>query len=230
MSSTKQILTPAMQTCLCQIVKVSAIDDTKKDRKIRKKICKANDVNYKEFENRYDKFKSKGGMVSCPITRPSSSSEKHKTRDRSGSGNYSSITSKGKSNSVKKMKKKKYLNGSSNSNRKSSTPSSSSKHNNHNSSSGSGSSRKKSKSSIDDIFSGLSDKKKKRKREEEKSLLKEKSAKLKKKNLYAEGRSKMMPLRVDEDSGFNVYSEDALNLNKVSGGTPLCPFDCYCCF
>ena len=50
MSSTKQILTPDMQTCLCQIVKVSAIDDTKKDRKIRKKICKANDVNYKEFE------------------------------------------------------------------------------------------------------------------------------------------------------------------------------------
>ena len=64
---------------------MSAIDDTKKDRKIRKKICKSYNVDFREFEDRYNnKFKSKGGLVTCPATRPSSSSEKDKRR-RSGS-------------------------------------------------------------------------------------------------------------------------------------------------
>ena len=215
MSPRKRILTQAMETCLKEIVKVSACDDTKKDRKMRKKICKANNVNFAEFENRYNKFKSKGGLVSCPITRPSSSSEKHKHGERSGSSNSNKQS---RSSNNNKMIKKHSLTSSLNKNKSRS------------SSLTSGANTKKTKSSIDDIFSGLSDKKKKRKRDEEKTLSKERNAKQKKKSLYKEERSKMMPLRVDEDSGFNVYSEAALNLNKVSGGTPLCPFDCDCCF
>ena len=212
MPSVKKVMTPAMESCLSKIVSMSAIDDTKKDRKIRKKICKSYNVDFHEFEDRYNKFKSKGGLVTCPATRPSSSSEKDKRR-RSGSRTGE------KNASDTKLKR----HGQSSSQRSNSTPPSSagktsSKHK-----------KKKRKGSIDDIFSGLSDKKKKRKRDEEKLLLKEKSAKLKKKKMRDE-RCKMVPLRIDEDTGFNVYSEESLNLNRVSGGTPLCPFDCDCCF
>lgn len=35
--------------------------------------------------------------------------------------------------------------------------------------------------------------------------------------------------RVDRDSGFNVYKAHHLGLGR-GGGTPLCPFDCKCCF
>lgn len=37
------------------------------------------------------------------------------------------------------------------------------------------------------------------------------------------------PIGYDEESGMKVYREDQLNLGK-GGNTPLCPFDCDCCF
>ena len=40
-----------------------------------------------------------------------------------------------------------------------------------------------------------------------------------------------LPLRlqVDQTSGYNVYKAHALGLGR-GGGTPLCPFDCKCCY
>ena len=35
--------------------------------------------------------------------------------------------------------------------------------------------------------------------------------------------------RFDRESGFNVYKAHHLGLGH-GGGTPLCPFDCMCCF
>ncbi|KAG2368284.1 hypothetical protein BDR07DRAFT_1391649 [Suillus spraguei] len=32
------------------------------------------------------------------------------------------------------------------------------------------------------------------------------------------------------DDGFNIYKEDELGISNVGGDTPLCPFDCECCF
>ncbi|EKM60950.1 uncharacterized protein PHACADRAFT_24178 [Phanerochaete carnosa HHB-10118-sp] len=37
------------------------------------------------------------------------------------------------------------------------------------------------------------------------------------------------PRRKTED-GFLIFKEDELGINAESGGTPLCPFDCQCCF
>lgn len=37
------------------------------------------------------------------------------------------------------------------------------------------------------------------------------------------------PIGYDEESGMKIYREDQLNLGK-GGNTPLCPFDCDCCF
>ena len=100
MPSVKKVMTPAMESCLSKIVSMSAIDDTKKDRKIRKKICKSYNVDFHEFEDRYNKFKSKGGLVTCPATRPSSSSEKDKRRrssSRTGEKNGSDVKLKKRS-------------------------------------------------------------------------------------------------------------------------------------
>ncbi|KAI0004166.1 hypothetical protein BJV74DRAFT_809509 [Russula compacta] len=32
------------------------------------------------------------------------------------------------------------------------------------------------------------------------------------------------------DEGFAIYKEDELGIKAEAGGTPLCPFDCNCCF
>ncbi|KAI0307971.1 hypothetical protein B0F90DRAFT_1678964 [Multifurca ochricompacta] len=37
------------------------------------------------------------------------------------------------------------------------------------------------------------------------------------------------PRRKTEE-GFSIYKEDELGINAETGGTPLCPFDCNCCF
>lgn len=37
------------------------------------------------------------------------------------------------------------------------------------------------------------------------------------------------PIRIDKETGMKVYREDQLNLGK-GGDTPLCPFDCDCCY
>ena len=38
-----------------------------------------------------------------------------------------------------------------------------------------------------------------------------------------------LTLQVDQTSGYNVYKAHALGLGR-GGGTPLCPFDCKCCY
>lgn len=32
------------------------------------------------------------------------------------------------------------------------------------------------------------------------------------------------------EEGYAIYGEDELKLNSTGGDTPLCPFDCDCCF
>ncbi|KAG1885746.1 hypothetical protein F4604DRAFT_121232 [Suillus subluteus] len=32
------------------------------------------------------------------------------------------------------------------------------------------------------------------------------------------------------DDGFDIYKEDELGISNTGGDTPLCPFDCECCF
>lgn len=44
------------------------------------------------------------------------------------------------------------------------------------------------------------------------------------------GSDSPVPLRIDPDSGFPVYSIEQLKIGKGSGSTELCPFDCKCCF
>ncbi|WVZ26137.1 hypothetical protein V8G54_004681 [Vigna mungo] len=103
---------------------------------------------------------------------------------------------------------------------------------------------KKACNEIDEIFAG-----KKRKKSEmkntgksdgvNKSTDKTKEKKKKKKNVkrktdgsdhgeFADRPS--APKRKTED-GFTIYTEDELGINKAdAGNTPLCPFDCSCCF
>jgi hypothetical protein len=38
------------------------------------------------------------------------------------------------------------------------------------------------------------------------------------------------PLRVDPSTGMPIYSADALKIGQGKGDTPLCPFDCECCY
>lgn len=81
---------------------------------------------------------------------------------------------------------------------------------------------------IDDIFGSYQAKKKERVEAKEKAEAK----KARRDRMEAEERAKVLvPLRVDPDTGFNVYSEAQLGIDYSRGGdTPLCPFDCQCCF
>ncbi|QCD84373.1 uncharacterized protein C6G9.01c [Vigna unguiculata] len=101
---------------------------------------------------------------------------------------------------------------------------------------------KKTCNEIDEIFAG-----KKRKKSEMKNTGKsdgvnkstDKTKKKKKKIVkrktdgsddgeFADRPSR--PKRKTED-GFTIYTEDELGINKAdAGNTPLCPFDCSCCF
>ena len=38
-----------------------------------------------------------------------------------------------------------------------------------------------------------------------------------------------MTVRLDSD-GLKIYSSESLKINDQGGDTPLCPFDCNCCF
>ena len=46
---------------------------------------------------------------------------------------------------------------------------------------------------------------------------------------YAAGALDLDPIGYDAESGMKVYRVDQLNIGK-GGNTPLCPFDCDCCF
>lgn len=87
---------------------------------------------------------------------------------------------------------------------------------------------------IDDIFGGRKKKKPELDKPEEKET-KEVIAKRKRKRKRNEvdgfkNNSKTRPRKRTED-GLLVYTEDELGVNKAyAGGTPLCPFDCNCCF
>ncbi|XP_044464025.1 uncharacterized protein C6G9.01c-like isoform X2 [Mangifera indica] len=98
---------------------------------------------------------------------------------------------------------------------------------------------KKLSNGIDEIFAG-----KKRKKPEGKKSRKTnkdesgetKLVKRKKENKskgVAEGGfvdTSSRPMRKTED-GFTIYSEEELGINNSdAGNTPLCPFDCSCCF
>ncbi|CAG7898247.1 unnamed protein product [Brassica rapa] len=88
---------------------------------------------------------------------------------------------------------------------------------------------------IDDIFGGR--KKKKMKVEVETSEKEEATVKkarvAKRKRSEVEGfnsNQKTGPRKRTED-GLLVFTEDELGINKANAGnTPLCPFDCQCCF
>ncbi|KAK9274113.1 hypothetical protein L1049_018927 [Liquidambar formosana] len=95
---------------------------------------------------------------------------------------------------------------------------------------------KKRGNEIDEIFSA----KKRKKREQEKAEklkedVSEKPKKIKKKKSkgakeggFVEPTSR--PRKKTED-GLTVYREEELGIGKAdAGGTPLCPFDCSCCF
>ncbi|KAG2318641.1 hypothetical protein Bca52824_011854 [Brassica carinata] len=89
---------------------------------------------------------------------------------------------------------------------------------------------------IDDIFGGRKKKKKlevETSDEKETPVKKADMAKRKRKRSEIEGfnsNPKTGPRKRTED-GLLVFTEDELGINKANAGnTPLCPFDCQCCF
>ncbi|KDP34119.1 hypothetical protein JCGZ_07690 [Jatropha curcas] len=96
---------------------------------------------------------------------------------------------------------------------------------------------KKSSNEIDEIFSGKKRKKPEKEKnvkanenetEEPKLLKKKKKSKEDKEGRFTNLPSK--PRKKTED-GLTVYTEEELGIsNSNAGGTPLCPFDCDCCF
>lgn len=102
------------------------------------------------------------------------------------------------------------------------------------------SSTKRSSTEIDDIFAGKKRKKREGKKSEipnkddtsepksVKSKKEKKKRKIDKEDVFSE--SSHQPRKKTAD-GFTIYTEDELGINKSdAGNTPLCPFDCSCCF
>ena len=87
------------------------------------------------------------------------------------------------------------------------------------------SAQKKQGSEIDDIFAGKKRKKSEAgKTEKSEGVIKRPNKTKKYMNLPSRSR------KTTED-GLAIYTEDELGINKVdAGNTPLCPFDCSCCF
>ncbi|XP_021683917.2 uncharacterized protein C6G9.01c [Hevea brasiliensis] len=97
---------------------------------------------------------------------------------------------------------------------------------------------KKPSNEIDEIFSGKKRKKPEKQKNDkanETESDKPKSLKKKKKKTEEdkEGRLTDPPSRHRKKTkdGLNIYTEEELGINHSNaGGTPLCPFDCDCCF
>ena len=97
--------------------------------------------------------------------------------------------------------------------------------------------QKKAVSEIDEIFAGKKRKKSESEKTEkpnEEATGNPKKTKKKKKDKgsndskFAEPPSRP---RKRTNDGFTVYTEDELGIDKSDAGcTPLCPFDCSCCF
>lgn len=88
--------------------------------------------------------------------------------------------------------------------------------------------KRKKRDALDDIFAPLKDQKKKKKpvKEEPKKPTKEEDLKE-----WRAGNEPTEP-RVHRytDAGLPVYKFYHLGMAQDDGGTPLCPFDCDCCF
>ncbi|XP_024928100.2 uncharacterized protein C6G9.01c isoform X2 [Ziziphus jujuba] len=97
------------------------------------------------------------------------------------------------------------------------------------------SSLKKRTSEIDEIFAGKKRKEPVTDTAEANEDLNSKPKKMKKKNDKRfkdedPADSSSRPRKKMQD-GLNIYTEEELGINKGdAGGTPLCPFDCSCCF
>mmetsp|Transcript_23703 Transcript_23703/g.28529 ORF Transcript_23703/g.28529 Transcript_23703/m.28529 type:complete len:103 (-) Transcript_23703:340-648(-) len=100
-------------------------------------------------------------------------------------------------------------------------------------------SRKKRKVSeedavLDEIFSALSKESKKKKHDPEKKKIQQKEKKIMSKEEEAEwkvgSRTKEPSVHRYTAEGLPVYKYYHLGMKQDDGGTPLCPFDCDCCF
>ncbi|KAK8817932.1 hypothetical protein WA556_002349 [Blastocystis sp. ATCC 50177/Nand II] len=86
------------------------------------------------------------------------------------------------------------------------------------------------KSSLDSLFKEAKETKEKNEKKKEKELKKEKIRMRKEFEAINEMKATHGdPIGYDEESGMKIYREDQLNIGK-GGNTPLCPFDCDCCF
>ncbi len=95
---------------------------------------------------------------------------------------------------------------------------------------------------VDDIFAAAKDKaarkaarKEKKQAEEDtlKAIQAARLASLSKAGRAAnrlKGEDSPEPLRFDSELGMNIYSVSDLKIGAGAGDTPLCPFDCQCCF
>lgn len=109
----------------------------------------------------------------------------------------------------------------------------------------------KSSNEIDEIFSGKKRKNpEKQKNDEAKETETNKPKSLKKKKKSKEGKEERLrdqkskegkkerltdppsKHRKRTEDGLNIYTEEELGISSsnAAGGTPLCPFDCECCF
>ena len=91
---------------------------------------------------------------------------------------------------------------------------------------------KKSTNEIDEIFAGKK-KKKKPKQEQPEKGAEDVNSKLKKSKRDKEDDFSDPPSRSKKRTadGLAIYTEEELGIGKSdAGGTPLCPFDCSCCF
>ncbi|XAR69264.1 hypothetical protein NMG60_11000791 [Bertholletia excelsa] len=96
---------------------------------------------------------------------------------------------------------------------------------------------KKSGNEIDEIFSGKKRKKTQQKKAEKPAgddAGKQEKMKKKKKKKKSEEDGFMDPPsrpRKKTNDGLALYTEEELEIGRAdAGGTPLCPFDCSCCF
>ena len=180
MTSVREKKEAVMKTCLGEIVEKGCVEDTKKGRKKRKKICTKHGIDLEYFAKQWEKhLKGKGrGETAGGVAGTTGATAE--ARGRATEEKSKSATTRGE---------------------------------------GAG-------EGIDGIFLGL----KKRKIETAEKEALEERKKRAKKLAKRKVEDSMKPKRVDEDTGFNVYSAEQLNLNKISGGTPLCPFDCKCCY
>ena len=100
---------------------------------------------------------------------------------------------------------------------------------------------KKACNEIDEIFAGKKRKKSDMKKTGKSDEVKKSTDKTKKKRKNVKRKTDRsdhgefadrpsQPKRKTED-GFTIYTEDDLGINNAdAGNTPLCPFDCSCCF